>query len=191
MTFLALRLLIAFFVLKSLFRLPVNIQPFNVDGCGGLRSLAKLSGKLYAGFFAFGVIAALAVISNVLNYGTELTSLYNLALLVSYCAMTTIAFFLPLYATRKNMGLAKEKLIASINQRYQKIHAKLESDSVGESGQQSITSKEDLEALKLLRKTVNKMQVWPFNYRSLLLFFVSLSTPLIVIYLAVQLFSGA
>lgn len=89
------------------------------------------------------------------------------------------------------MSLAKEKLIASINQRYQRIHTKLESDSVGESGHQSITSKEDLEALKLLRKTVNKMEVWPFNYRSLLLFSVSLSTPLIVIYLAVQLFSGA
>ena len=58
MTFLALRLLIAFFVLKSLFRLPVNIQIFNVDACGGLSSLAKQSSKLYAGFIAFGVIAA-------------------------------------------------------------------------------------------------------------------------------------
>lgn len=99
MTFLALRLLIAFFVLKSLFRLPVNIQPFNVDGCGGLSSLTKQFSKLYAVFIAFGVIAALGVISNFLNYGTELTNPYNLALLVAYFSLTTIAFFLPLHTT--------------------------------------------------------------------------------------------
>lgn len=190
MTFLALRLLIAFFVLKSLFRLPVNIQPFNVDGCGGLSSLAKQSSKLYAVFIAFGVIAALGVISNFLNYGTELTSPYNLALLVAYFGLTTIAFFLPLYTTRKSMSAAKKELIASINQRYEKIHAKLESESASDAGYQSIASKEDLEALRLLLKTVTKMQVWPFNYRSLALFFSSLSTPLFLLYLAAQVFGS-
>lgn len=191
MTYLALRLVIAYFVLNSLFSLPVNIQPFHEDGCGGLRSLAKQSGRLYAGFFAFGVIAALGVISNFLNYGTELTSPYNLVLLVAYFVLTTVAFFLPLYATRKNMSAAKQELIASINQRYKKIHAGLESDAVSGAQYQALTSKEDLEALKLLRETATKMQVWPFNYRSLLLFFTSLSTPLIVIYFAVWVFAGA
>ena|GEM_PF-2860254 len=190
MTYLALRLVIVYFVLKSLFSLPVNIQPFNVDGYGGLRSLAKQSGRLYVGFFAFGVFAALGVISNIFNYGTELTSTYNLALLVAYFVMTTVAFFLPLYATRKSMSKAKEELIATINQRFQKIHASLESDSVSEAQYQAITSKEDLEALRLLRKTATKMQVWPFNFGSLLLFFTSMSTPLIVIYLAVRISGG-
>lgn len=191
MTYLALRLVIAHFVLKSLFNFPVNIQPFHDDGCGGLRSLAKQSGKLYAGFFAFGAIAALGVISNLFNYGTELTSPYNLALLFAYFVLTTVAFFLPLYTTRRNMSAAKEELIASINQRYQKIHASLKSDTVSETEYQSITSKEDLEALSLLRETATRMQVWPFNYRSLVLFFSSLSTPVILIYLAVRLFGGA
>lgn len=191
MTFLALRLVIVYFVLKSLFSLPINIQPFHEDGFGGLRSLEKQSGKLYAGFFALGLVAALGVISNFSNYGTELTSPYNLALLVAYFVMTTVAFFLPLYTTRKNMSAAKEELIASINKRYQKIHTSLESDRNGEGQYQALTSKDDLEALRLLRETANRMQVWPFNYRSLILFFASLSTPLIVIYLAVRVFSGA
>jgi len=55
------------------------------------------------------------------------------------------------------MSAAKKELIASINQRYEKIHAKLESESASDAGYQSIASKEDLEALRLLRKTVTKM----------------------------------
>jgi hypothetical protein len=34
------------------------------------------------------------------------------------------------------------------------------------------------------------MQVWPFNYRSLALFFSSLSTPLFLLYLAAQVFGS-
>ena len=88
------------------------------------------------------------------------------------------------------MSAAKKELIASINQRYEKIHAKLESESASDAGYQSIASKEDLEALRLLRKTVTKMQVWPFNYRSLALLFSSLSTPLFLLYLAAQVFGS-
>ena len=185
MTYLALRLVIAYVVLNRLFSLPVNIQPFHDDGCGGLLSLSKQSGKLYVGFFIFGIIAALGVISNFLNYGTGLTSFYNMILLIAYFALTTVAFFLPLYATMNSMTSAKKDLIASINQRYQKIHSNLAEDS-GADELKKITSKEDLEALRLLRMTATKMQVWPFNYRSLALFFFSLSTPLLVIYFVVQ-----
>lgn len=57
------------------------------------------------------------------------------------------------------MSAAKQELIASIKQRYKKNHAKLESGSASDAGYQSIASKEDLEALRLLRKTVTKIQV--------------------------------
>jgi hypothetical protein len=88
------------------------------------------------------------------------------------------------------MSAAKKELAASITQRYKKIHANLESDSASNAGYQSIASKEDLETLRLLRKTVTEMQVWPFNYRSLALFFSSLSTPLFLIYFAAQMFGS-
>ncbi len=180
MTFLALRLYSAFLILRMLFRFEVNIQPFHPDGCGGLGSLMGQSEKLYWGMIAYGVIAALGILSNTLVYGLALISIYNFSLLLSYVLLTGIAFFLPLYALTDSMRDAKQKLLLSIRERYRALNAK-QGRGANDLGQLSDEHVADLKALKSLQQTARSMQVWPFNSGSLLRFASALATPLLVI----------
>lgn len=175
LTYLTLRLYIAYAILKMLFGFRVNIQPFHTDGCGGLDSLRSQSGKLYLGLLVFGLIAALAVISNMTNYGLELLDNYNLAMLVAYMTITSIAFFLPLYAASLRMKEAKDRFLHSINDRYQALQRNL-GDDLASKG-----SNEDILALDSLKATARAMQVWPFNYSALVKFLGVIASPFLVI----------
>lgn len=175
LTFLALRLYFAYLILQMLFSYKVNIQPFHTDGFGGLGSLSSLSANLYLGMLMFGFIAAAGMISNAENYGVELWGIFNLTLLSSYACITSIAFFLPLYATSARMREAQESFLNSIGQRYREIQSKSGNDLAGKG------SNEDILALDSLRATARAMQVWPFNYAALLKFLVVVSSPLLVI----------
>lgn len=175
LTYLTLRLYFAYLVLRMLFGFKVNIQPFHTDGCGGLGSLRHQSGNLYFGLLVFGLVAALGVISNTVNFGIELFSLYNLFLLGSYLIITSIAFFLPLYATSHRMKEAQGKFLHSINDRYRALQENLGPDLVRKG------SNEDILALESLKSTARAMQVWPFNYAALLTFAAVVCSPLIVL----------
>ena len=133
------------------------------------------SGNLYLGLLVFGLIAAFAVISNTVNFGVELFSVYNLFMLFSYALITSIAFFLPLYATSARMREAQEKFLKSISERYRLLQRKVDNDLVSRG------SNEDILALHSLRATARAMQVWPFNYSALLKFAAVVSSPFIVI----------
>jgi hypothetical protein len=175
LTYLALRLYFAYLILRLLFEYRVNIQPFHTDGCGGLGSLKDLSANLYLGMLMFGFIAAAGMISNAENYGVELWGNFNIALLGSYVFITSVAFFLPLYATSGRMREAQESFLDSINQRYRDIQGRSGNDLVGRG------SNEDILALDSLRATARAMQVWPFNYTALLKFLGVVSSPLLLI----------
>ncbi|MCG8414345.1 MAG: hypothetical protein MI746_09015 [Pseudomonadales bacterium] len=175
LSYLTLRLHLAYLVLRAMFKFKVNIQPFHTDGCGGLGALETQSAKLYLGLLVFGAIAALGVISNTVNFGTELFALYNLAMLGSYVLITSIAFFLPLYATSFRMREAQDKFLHSINDRYRALRANLGDDLVSKG------SNEDILALESLKATARAMQVWPFNYAALLKFAAVVSSPFLVL----------
>ena len=182
MTYLALRLYTAYLVLKLLFSFTVNIQPFHADGCGGLGSLKVQSEKLYWGMIGFGFIAGLGVLSNSLVYGVELFSLYNGFLVLAYVLLTGVAFFLPLYALSASMQSAKQKLLDSINTRYRTLNEHRESGSNEALNEEQ---KADLKALTQLHRTARSMQVWPFDRDSLIKYALALSTPALVIIVAV------
>ncbi len=175
LTYLTLRLYIAYLVLRMLFGFKVNIQPFHTDGCGGLGSLRDQSGKLYFGLLIMGLVAALTVISNTANYGTELFAFYNIVMLASYVLITSIAFFLPLYATSFRMNEAQAKFLHSINDRYMALKENLGSDLVRTG------SNEDILALETLKATARAMQVWPFNYVAVIKFVAVALFPFLVI----------
>lgn len=181
LSYLALRLYLAFLILRMLFSYKVNIQPFHTDGCGGLGSLKQQSASLYIGLLVYGLVAAVAVISNTVNYGVELTDTYNLGLIGSYIIITSVAFFVPLYATSASMKKAKEKFLLSIKQRYKQIQRKVDNDVVGRG------SNEDILALGTLRATARSMQVWPFDYATLIKFVAVVTSPIYVVALYVLL----
>ncbi len=183
LTYLTLRLYFAYVILKMLFGFRVNIQPFHTDGCGGLGSLKSQSGNLYLGLLIFGLVAAASVISNTSNYGLQLFDPYNLAMLAAYIAITSIAFFLPLYATSARMHEAQEKFLESINDRYRALQRNL-GDDLASKG-----SNEDILALESLKSTARAMQVWPFNYAALLKFTAIVTSPFLLI-LIYSLFSS-
>lgn len=175
LTYLSLRLYFAYLILSMLFSYPVNIQPFHTDGCGGLGSLKAQSAKLYFGLLVFGFVAAAGVISNNANYGLPLFDFFNVALLLAFVTIVSIAFFLPLYATSSRMREAQEKFLLSINKRYRSLQHKLDDDLASKG------SNEDILALDSLRSTARSMQVWPFNYAALLKFVGVISTPFLLI----------
>jgi len=183
LTYLTLRLYFAYVILKMLFGFRVNIQPFHTDGCGGLGSLKSQSGNLYLGLLIFGLVAAASVISNTSNYGLQLFDPYNLAMLAAYIAITSIAFFLPPYATSPRMHEAQEKFLESINDRYRALQRNL-GDDLASKG-----SNEDILALESLKSTARAMQVWPFNYAALLKFTAIVTSPFLLI-LIYSLFSS-
>ena len=182
LTYLTLRLFFAYLVLRMLFSFRVNIQPFHTDGCGGLGGLRSQSGNLYLALLIMGIVAALTVISNTVNFGTELFAAYNILMLCSYVLITSIAFFLPLYATSFRMKEAQGKFLESIRERYKALLKELGPDLVRKG------SNEDILALDSLRSTARAMQVWPFNYASLLMFTAVASSPLVVIALYTAFF---
>lgn len=175
LSYLALRLYLAYLILRKLFSYKVNIQPFHTDGCGGLGSLKHQSANLYLGLLVFGVVAAAGIISNTENYGLELLASYNLGLFASYIVITSVAFFVPLYATSESMKKAKEKFLLSISERYKSIQRKVDNDLVGKG------SNEDILALGTLRATARTMQVWPFDYATIGKFIAVVSSPLIIL----------
>lgn len=187
MTFLTLRLYSAFLILKMLFSFSVNIQPFHPDGCGGLGSLMAQSEKLYLGIVAYGLVAALGILSNTFVYSLDLFSIYNFFLLFAYVVLSGIAFFLPLYALTDSMSDAKQKLLLSIKERYLELNKKQKS---GANDLEKLSDEHvaDLKALKSLQNTARSMQVWPFNSSSLLRFGAANGTSLLVILIAMLLF---
>ncbi|GJM11699.1 MAG: hypothetical protein DHS20C12_01020 [Pseudohongiella sp.] len=185
MTYLSLRLYASYLILRMLFNFSVNIQPFHVDGCGGLGSLKAQSENLYWGVIVFGVIAALAVITNTFIYNVDLFSIYNFLLILAYVILSSVAFFLPLYALTNCMRDAKENLLVSIRQRY----AALKQNHCAADEELSDEHIEDLRALKSLQRTARSMQVWPFNTSSLVLFACANATPLVVIAISALLFN--
>lgn len=187
MTYLALRLYGAFLILRMLFSFKVNIQPFHPDGCGGLGSLMKQSGKLYWGMIIYGAVAGLAIVTNTFVYSLELFSIYNFLYILSYVILSGIGFFLPLYALTDVMRDAKQKLLLSINERYAALNRK---QSSGANDLEGLNDEQiaDLKALKSLQQTARSMQVWPFNNGSLIRFACANATPLLVILIAMILF---
>ncbi|MFK7863743.1 MAG: hypothetical protein AB8B95_05890 [Pseudohongiellaceae bacterium] len=177
MTYLALRLYSAFLILKMLFSFKVNIQPFHPDGSGGLGSLMRQAEKLYLGLIIFGVIASLGILSNTIVYKLPLLDLYNALFVLSYVIITSIAFFIPLYALSSCMKDAKQKVLTTIQKRYKSLN----SSSSNRSGSTSGTSIEDFEALNSLRKIARDMQVWPFNRNSFLKFGFVVAAPFAII----------
>ncbi len=175
LTYLTLRLYFAYVILRMLFGYKVNIQPFHIDGCGGLGSLKTQSAKLYLGVLIFGFIAAAGVISNTTNYGLQLFDFYNLILLGAYIVITSIAFFLPLYATSARMQEAQLQFLESINDRYRALQRNLGEDLASKG------SNEDILALESLKSTARAMQVWPFNYSALAKFAVVVASPFLLL----------
>lgn len=183
LTYLALRLVFVFLVLKLLFGYEVNIQPFHADDCGGLRSLSNLSGRLNAGVFIFGIITGLGIYSNTINYGASSFSVYNLVIFCGYLLIASIAFFLPLYATSRNMRAAKQKLADAIRERYQNLNRVMATQAT-ERNDNTTEIAVNLSALRELRSKVRSMQVWPFNLSALLKYLLSVAIPvLILVYL--------
>lgn len=188
MAYLALRLAFVFFILQKLFAFNVNIQPFHEDECGGLRSLADLSSNLNAGMFVFGIIASIGIYSNTSNYDVPPLSGYNLTILIAYIVLTSVAFFLPLYATSRYMRDAKQKVANALRERYALFDQATKSRSSG-AALTSAETAENLLALQSLRNKVRSMQVWPFHVSALISYSIAIATPFVWI-VALQLMSN-
>lgn len=187
MTYLALRLYTAFLILRMLFSFKVNIQPFHEDGSGGLGSLMVQAEKLYLGMIVFGFITAMAILSNTLVYNQNVFSIYNGLFLLSYVVLTGVAFFIPLYALSNCMMDAKQSVLRTISERYKTIK-----NSAGENSEvgpyQKSVHDADLDALTTLENIARSMQVWPFNRSSFIRFIFAVTTPFLIIPLALLIF---
>lgn len=180
MTYLALRVYTAFLILKTLFSFKTNIQPFHTDGCGGLRSLMTQAEKLYFGMIAFGFITALGILSNTIIYRVDLFSLSNILFIMSDVLLTSIAFFIPLYALSSCMMKAKQNILDTIRQRQNTLNFNQADETSANSEDKKIHA-EDLAALETLKKIASSMQVWPFNRSSFIRFMFVVATPFLII----------
>lgn len=176
--FITLRVISVFLVLRNLFRLKVNIQPFHSDGCGGLKSLGEQSSKLTVGIMVLGIIVAIAMYTNIGIYELNALGSYNLWMLGTYIITASLAYFLPLYATAQSMREAKQNVSNLISERFEKLNTR---QDLTNADQKSLSAygEEDLKAMDSLQQTVRAMQVWPFTVGTIAKFAGTVAIPVL------------
>lgn len=165
--------------LQQVFDLPVAIQPFHPDGCGGLRLCTDISVTmaLFTGFAALAVVLFL-------GGGVPLFS-FPVLIVVVLVALAPAVFGASLYSAHRVMRERRLALLKNVNvvadRRYRSVAAALESGELpGPAG-------EELQRLADLHDLATRHPVWPTNTQVVAQVTLSVAFPLALLLLQVLL----
>lgn len=165
-------------ILKVLFSSnKIIVQPLHPDKCGGLAPLGALSRTLiYANVF-LGIIVALNIYHNYVDFGRGLDNPLQISIILGYLVCTYIIFFLPMHAAHKPMKKAKEDEMKLIHHYIAKINKEVKKD-LEEFKDIDNNALENFQHAKEIYDITSEMPVYPYNVKTVLTFISSVMIPI-------------
>lgn len=181
-----LRAIIVIYWLNKLFRdFTIDVKILHPDKAGGLSPLGEFS--VFVGY-VIGIYG-LAVVAVLWSHQTylfpisqdKLQSLPAIVLLVIlYLILAPVVFFAPIGSAHKAMKNAKNQILFRVAEQYEKDFTKIENNLDTETDQLN-KSLAKLDQLHKIHKMASSFPIWPFNTSSIVRFFSSTLSPLIIV----------
>ena len=161
---------------------PIRIQPLHPDRCCGLRKIGDTAMLLNLILFILGIYISLKVIDKIIIQGTSLgADIGNPIMLGGYLILAPLLFFFPLGAAHRQMTDARERFLKPVSQKCEQLFNQLANASLDDKGRTAVKTISELDtAIIRLQKEI---AVWPFDFRSLQAFVVTIVFPILPIVL--------
>ena len=162
----------------NVYRFEINVEPLHPDRCCGLKRIGDVAMIVNTILFLFGIYLSLKVVDKIVVQGFPLWSdIGNPTLLLGYAILAPLMFFLPLTAAHRVMKDEKQRFLQIVSNARSALIRRLEKDfstdlvaDIAKTG-------------TLFNELERKIPVWPFNFRSLELFFGTIIVPVLPIIL--------
>lgn len=179
------RVMLSIYWFNQLFKtFRVDVKVLHPDGAGGLAPLGAFSVKVGYLIGVYGVASLAAIWS----HSAYLLRGYSLgpkiepavaSMIVVYLVVAPIVFFAPIGSAHSAMRAAKDKFLLSVSDQFEADRSKL-MDALGKDSDELRSSIEKIEQLEKIHRLASNFPVWPFNTASLLRFFSSTLSPLLL-----------
>lgn len=163
----------------------IVIQPMHPDRAGGLRSIGRLS---VAVNYFLGLIIIFFSLLIMFHPNARQQPLYLLIFVLFYI-LAPILLFLSLSKAYKKMAAKKKEALDRLGITFNYYYEKL-SRSSGEAIY-DIQSADEISKVYRLYEIVDKMPVWPFDVKSVMRFFATITLPLVVFLLQLLTDTGS
>jgi hypothetical protein len=160
--------------------LGIKLDPLHPDGVCGLRPIGRVASTLNFILFLIGIYLSLKVIDKTVVQGSSLfEDIGNPVMLGGYAILAPLLFFLPLAAAHDRMLNAKDRFLRPISAR---CHVLVQQIGAMKPDGHGVEHAISLSLLEKLRDDLNKtIPVWPFDFKSLQVFFGAVVVPLLPI----------
>lgn len=161
-----------------------DVRVLHPDGAGGLSPLGNFSVKIG---YMIGILGFLATVviwaqSTYLLANKEFSLLVNPAIITlafAYLILAPIVFFAPIGSAHSAMRKAKNDFIIAISDQFENDFARLQF-LLNKDGTELKDALEKIEHLQKIHGMVSRFPIWPFNTASLIRFFSSVFSPIIL-----------
>lgn len=176
------RELVTIWGLRQLFkRFDIVPHPLHPDGCGGLHAINN-----YVVGFSYilaltGVGVVILLIASWLMNATVLSG-FNILLIIAYCVLGMVFFFVPPWTAHAAMAQSKQKMLTDIARVFHEQYAQLTTalhDNVLENDQLM----NRIQGLHGLYQLTDQFPVWPFDTRTLKRFVTLIVVPTIPVFI--------
>lgn len=177
--------ILAIFWFNKLFReFQADVRVLHPDGAGGLSPLGNFSVKIgyMIGLLGFLVIVVIWSQSTYLLADKNFSLLVNPAIITlafAYLVLAPIVFFAPIGSAHSAMKKAKNDFIISISDQFENDFERLQF-LLNKDGVELKEALEKIEHLQKIHGMVLRFPIWPFNTASLVRFFSSVFSPIIL-----------
>lgn len=162
-------------LLQKILDVDIKVNPMHPDRSGGLESIGNLA--MAVNYF-LALITIYITILLTFDPLTRETRLYFIVFIVFYL-FSIFAFFASLFKAHKKMGRVKNEILGRLEKTseyyYDKLFGKSSSIMI------NLQAADEIVRIDNLYGIVEKMPVWPFNFKYLMKFFSAFAIPLLIL----------
>lgn len=156
----------------------IDVNPFDVDGCGGLRVVAQATHLYLPLVLATGVALVSDAVSKYVASGASLFTTRNFLMFAVYMIIGSIATVVHLLPFREALGNKKQEALKKLALARESIWYSV-IEHADDKGQTSVDTT-SLSRLDALGKTVNAMPEWPYDTRTIKKYLGYVLSPIVV-----------
>lgn len=149
----------------------LKIEPFSIDGLGGLGSLAEAG----MGYVYSIVGLSMLVVMSFVKEGTS-PSWHNYLILLLFIPVMLWAMLYPSLCVRKSILTTKDKYLKVISRKSNEIFMAIVED--GKSQKDLTGSHQQLSSLRTLHREIDNMPEWPFGYSYIIKIIATIFVPI-------------
>ncbi|MBE0672536.1 MAG: hypothetical protein IH588_18320 [Anaerolineales bacterium] len=155
----------------------IMLKPLHPDGCGGFKFILDYSiGVTYLAAVT-GFLIGITEYKFIVQKLTDDYWYFHLIIPI-YLIGAIISFFTPLNSAHKAMASSKNKLLLAISKQYEQEYKLAQDALINKSLDLKITT-DKLKEIEEFYKMTEKFPVWPFQYRNIKGFYLSIISPIL------------